>query len=535
MENMTIMLEPAAPKLKDSTSGKKETLSSKKQSDTDFAAVLDNAQDTKTDNADSVSADKPDTARTANEAAGNPAQNKAQKSGAKDTDKVDKKLTPSAAAVKNSDTVSIAAAVPSINALAAALLIMQKNGSMPQMTSQQTEKLTAILSESPAAASLTALLQTVLSENSVVSKQQSANVQTQQLTDLLTQLNGSANKAAETPSANISDILQQMLQQQTKDTAQAKSDVSQNTILPQTMKNNVGQSSAGNINSQNLSALLKQVQQPQNTADIIPQAIPLNAQDSDSLTSQQQNGKNKAVPLTVIDLTAKPEMLLTNDAASFRGDAQQNLQQNFFTDEKIPQGKEKDAAPSEKTGSTLFASTFLNNIKDAQNSQAAQSAPNAAQQNAALQDKYDIAGQIIKNAQLVKSNENSQMTIQLQPEHLGELSLKISVAADGAVNASFHSDNAQVRNLLQANIVQLKQDLQDQGVKVDNINVYSGLGDLMKNNQNGSRFTQKEPKKSSYRISQIVDAAGQMEDMSTAVPAALIQQSLTSDKIDYRI
>lgn len=531
MESTTIMLEPAAPKLKDSTSGNKETLNDKKQSDTDFAAVLGNAQDAKTDKTGLVSADKPDANKTANEAAGNMAQNKTQTSSAKDTDKVDKKLTHSAATVKNSDTVSIAAAVPGINALAAALLIMQKNGSMPQMTSQQTEKLTAILSGSPAAASLKALLQTVLSENSGVLKQQSANGQISQLNELLSQLDKSEDEAAsETPAAKAADILQQMLQQQTKDTAQAKNDVNQNTVLLQTMKNNIGQSSAGNINSQNLSALLKQVQQPQSTADIIPQAIPLNAQSNDALTSQQQNGKNKAVPLTVIDLTAKPEILLTNDAASFRGDAQQNLQQNFFTDEKIPQNKGKDAAPSEKTGSTLFASTFLNNIKDAQNSQAAQSAPNAA-----MQDKYDIAGQIIKNAQLVKSNENSQMTIQLQPEHLGELSLKISVAADGAVNASFHSDNAQVRNLLQANIVQLKQDLQDQGVKVDNINVYSGLSDLMRDNQNGGRFTQKEPKKSSYRISQIIDAAGQMEDMSTAVPAALMQQSLTSDKIDYRI
>ncbi len=150
------------------------------------------------------------------------------------------------------------------------------------------------------------------------------------------------------------------------------------------------------------------------------------------------------------------------------------------------------------------------------------------------QDSYDIAGQIIKNAHLLKANENSQMVINLQPEHLGELSVKVSVQADGVVNASFHSDNAQVRNLLQSSIVQLRQDLQQQGIKVDNINVYSGLNDLLSNGQNNSGNFNKEKKKSSYRIHQLIEAAGQMEDLRI-VPVALQSSQYTSNGIDYKI
>ena len=150
------------------------------------------------------------------------------------------------------------------------------------------------------------------------------------------------------------------------------------------------------------------------------------------------------------------------------------------------------------------------------------------------QNSYDIGGQIIRNAQLLKGNENSQMVINLQPEHLGELAVKINVHSDGMVSASFHSDNAQVRNLIQASVVQLRQDLQDQGIKVDNINVYSGLGDLLSNGQNnGSEFTG-DQKKSRYRINQLIDAADQIEE-SSIIESGLNQSNYDDDGIDYRI
>jgi|GEM_PF-7108602 len=169
---------------------------------------------------------------------------------------------------------------------------------------------------------------------------------------------------------------------------------------------------------------------------------------------------------------------------------------------------------------------------------AAQVLTNGVQSNAQpqqSQNAYDIGGQIIRNAQLLKGNENSQMVINLQPEHLGELAVKINVHSDGMVSASFHSDNAQVRNVIQASIVQLRQDLQDQGIKVDNINVYSGLSDLLSNgqNNNGSEFTG-DQKKSQYRIQQLMDATGQMEE-SGIVDNITSQQNNADDGIDYRI
>ena len=77
---------------------------------------------------------------------------------------------------------------------------------------------------------------------------------------------------------------------------------------------------------------------------------------------------------------------------------------------------------------------------------------------AAPQD-FDIPGQIVEQARLIRSSENTEMVIRLKPEHLGELTLKVSVSENGAVTASFHSDNAQVRAIIENSLVQLRQEL----------------------------------------------------------------------------
>ncbi len=112
--------------------------------------------------------------------------------------------------------------------------------------------------------------------------------------------------------------------------------------------------------------------------------------------------------------------------------------------------------------------------------------------------EFDIPGQIVEQARLIRSSGNTEMVMHLKPEHLGDLTLRVSVSEHGAVTASFHSDNAQVRAIIEHSLVQLKQELSNQGIKVDNVEVYAGLSDdgllngqsqqaWQQNQQNGSR------------------------------------------------
>ncbi|MBO5651467.1 MAG: flagellar hook-length control protein FliK, partial [Selenomonas sp.] len=90
---------------------------------------------------------------------------------------------------------------------------------------------------------------------------------------------------------------------------------------------------------------------------------------------------------------------------------------------------------------------------------------NAVNQSQNAQEDFNVPQQIVEQARLLRRGEDTQMVIKLHPEHLGELTLKVSVSANGAVNASFHSDNAQVRAIIENTLVQLKQELNNQGLK----------------------------------------------------------------------
>ena len=101
---------------------------------------------------------------------------------------------------------------------------------------------------------------------------------------------------------------------------------------------------------------------------------------------------------------------------------------------------------------------------------------NATQTNQS-RETYNVPQQIVEQAKLLQRGTDSQMIIKLNPEHLGQLSLKVSVNGNGGVTATFHTDNAQVRAILETTMTQLRQQLDEQGIKVDNVEVHTGLPD----------------------------------------------------------
>ncbi len=215
--------------------------------------------------------------------------------------------------------------------------------------------------------------------------------------------------------------------------------------------------------------------------------------------------------------------------------APQNQQPVAMTAAQTPQLPEEaqfDTAPAKDTGNTTAAQAaptlFQQTLQDTSTVQSAAS-PQVSQP----QTDYDIPRQIVDQARLIHSTEDTQMVIKLKPEHLGELTLKVSVTANGSVNASFHTDNAQVRAAIESSMIQLRQELQAQGIRVDNVGVYAGLGD----GSLGSSQQQYQQQQGGSVRSQQADLAAFEEDADgLAVPAAEAAASTTGDTgVDYRI
>ncbi len=138
--------------------------------------------------------------------------------------------------------------------------------------------------------------------------------------------------------------------------------------------------------------------------------------------------------------------------------------------------------------------------------------------------KEDIMNQIIDKAKVVVSEDRSEMVIELKPEALGKLTLKI-VTERGEVMAKFFADNYQVKAVLESNMQLLKDSLQKQGVNIQglSVSVNSQKQESQGENQNSNKKERLSVNKQARRVQKeilnpgIVSIYDQTPDGSSSV------------------
>ncbi|MGS0764262.1 flagellar hook-length control protein FliK [Syntrophomonas curvata] len=91
-----------------------------------------------------------------------------------------------------------------------------------------------------------------------------------------------------------------------------------------------------------------------------------------------------------------------------------------------------------------------------------------------LPSAREIMAQVVQKAELLFSHKLSELKIDLKPEFLGRLTIKVMVE-EGVVTARFIAENQQVRHLLENNMPTLRQNLEAQGLRVDRAEVNVAL------------------------------------------------------------
>lgn len=87
--------------------------------------------------------------------------------------------------------------------------------------------------------------------------------------------------------------------------------------------------------------------------------------------------------------------------------------------------------------------------------------------------KSEFLNHVVERAKVILSPEKSEMVIDLKPDTLGKLSLKIVTERD-VVMAKFTADNQQVKEILESNMEFLKDSLEKQGFNVQGFSVSVG-------------------------------------------------------------
>ena len=276
---------------------------------------------------------------------------------------------------------------------------------------------------------------------------------------------------------------------------------------------------------------------------IAPAAVTPPPQKEEAQSSNPLAGVNVVVEEDVPPVM--PGMEARQFANQQNGQRQQAPQQEIITDEgeavtQLAEEAVGDKAPvrSSQTAQQSPASEPVSMFQQSLNdSIRGLDRPADVQDIRAPQDDFNVPRQIIEQARLLRRGEDTQMVIKLNPEHLGELTLKVSVSANGAVNASFHSDNAQVRAIIENTLVQLKQELNNQGLKVDNVDVYAGLGDGQLPQGEGQQAWQQNQGQHGTGTGNVASIGGVEEyGEDTAVTAAAAAESqAAAEGVDYRI
>lgn len=173
---------------------------------------------------------------------------------------------------------------------------------------------------------------------------------------------------------------------------------------------------------------------------------------------------------------------------------------------------------------------------ETQNSNHATGARETAPTTAPPRDAYNVREQIVQQARLIRAENGSEMVIRLKPEHLGDMTLRISVSSEGAVTASFFTNNAEVRHIVENSLVQLRQELQNQGIKVDKAEVYAGLSDGgLPQGQSGEAWQQNRGGSSNNAFRNAEADALQFEDDAANVSSVENANTSADDGVDYLV
>ena len=132
--------------------------------------------------------------------------------------------------------------------------------------------------------------------------------------------------------------------------------------------------------------------------------------------------------------------------------------------------------------------------------------------------QQNVMEQIVNHMRFEVRGDMAEVRIQLKPEHLGEVSMRIA-AQNGIVTAQFVAESQRVKEIIEASFNQLRDALAEQGINIAEIEVSVGSEDSGENFEYDGRI-------SSARIRQLL-AEGEEEGLEEAT---VLQDST----VDYR-
>lgn len=182
-------------------------------------------------------------------------------------------------------------------------------------------------------------------------------------------------------------------------------------------------------------------------------------QDRTERISEEQKGGNDEVSLNVTVKTEQDQNAGTgNDQEDPSGDIQRSEGRARHTEARAETAHNNN-------------SIFLQNLTNAvENTLEAAAVNESAAPGSAMPDAMDLIRQINSQIRAVIDSETQSLSMQLHPQSLGRLNVEL-VSKAGQLTAQFEAENESVRAALETRIVELKEALEQRGVRVESVEV----------------------------------------------------------------
>lgn len=152
----------------------------------------------------------------------------------------------------------------------------------------------------------------------------------------------------------------------------------------------------------------------------------------------------------------------------------------------------------------------------------------------AITQMREIVTQVVEQIKVRVNADTSSMEVQLNPENLGKVNLTV-VAKEGHITAQFVTENELARQALEGQVQQLRENLGEQGLKVDEVEVTVSNFDFSHSNQANAeeqRQQQSQEQRRVHRNLNLKDAVS-LDDLTEEEQLAARIMADNGNQIDY--
>lgn len=195
------------------------------------------------------------------------------------------------------------------------------------------------------------------------------------------------------------------------------------------------------------------------------------------------------------------------------------------SEEMLSREGEDTIGPEVKAAPVSFVESLVEKTLEALNSE-------SEVQSFSSEQTEMILNQITEKIKIDLSPENTEISLKLHPETLGNISVKVSSNSEGVMTAQFTAQNESVKAVLESQAIVLKENLEAKGVSVEAIEVMVGSHEFERNLSDSEGRGQNQPKKqTTVRRINLSEAEEEEIDDEDIINREMMRQN--GNTIDY--